>query len=278
MKTTEAKLETNLLQLARERTLFEQGLTSQRSLELAQLYEAQARNEREGARQALEAKRESLLSKREELSMSQAEGDAKVDKARSELEKAEVDLAEGRRKLLDLGTKLARQSNQIVRAPRAGTVLRLLVAPGSEQVKEAEPLLVFVPEGVERAVELWVDGNDAALIRPGRHVRLQFEGWPAVQFTGWPAAAVGTFGGEVALVDAADDGQGNFRVVIRPDDADEPWPEPELLRQGVRTNGWVMLDVVSLGYEVWRQLNGFPPTVDPSSMKGAGGKAEKEKK
>jgi adhesin transport system membrane fusion protein len=276
--STEAKLETNLLQLARERTLYEQGLTSQRSLELAQLYEVQARNEREGARQAYEAKREGVTGKREELSMALADGDAKVEKSVSELEKAEAELVEGRRKLLMLQSKIAKQSNQVVRAPRAGTVLRLLVPPGSGQVKEADPLLVLVPEGIDQAVELWVDGNDAALISPGRHVRLQFEGWPAVQFTGWPSVAVGTFGGEVALVDAADDGQGNFRVVVRPEEGDEPWPESALLRQGVRANGWVMLDVVSLGYEVWRQFNGFPPAVDPESVKGAGkGAADKGK-
>ena len=52
-------------------------------------------------------------------------------------------------------------------------------------------------------------------------------------------------------------------MVIVPDPEDEPWPEPRYLRQGVRANGWVLLDTVSLGFELWRQLNGFPPTVTP---------------
>ena len=51
-------------------------------------------------------------------------------------------------------------------------------------------------------MELWARGNDAPLITPGRKVRLQFEGWPAVQFAGWPSVAVGTFGGIVGVVDA----------------------------------------------------------------------------
>jgi hypothetical protein len=92
-----------------------------------------------------------------------------------------------------------------------------------------------------------------------RHVRLQFEGWPAVQLAGWPSIAVGTFGGQIVSVDATDDGKGKFRVLVRPDPSDQPWPEDRYLRQGVRANGWVQLDRVPLWFEVWRRINGFPP-------------------
>ncbi len=128
-------------------------------------------------------------------------------------------------------------------------------------VKAGETLAVLVPQTDDRAVELWVDGLDAPLIIKGRHVRLQFEGWPAVQFTGWPSVAVGTFGGLVAVVDAAADARGRSRVLVVPDPADEPWPQGRYLRQGNRANGWVFLSRVRLAFEVWRQINGFPPTV-----------------
>nr|MCH9680528.1 transporter [Deltaproteobacteria bacterium] len=95
----------------------------------------------------------------------------------------------------------------------------------------------------------------------------QFEGWPAVQFVGWPSVAVGTFGGTVAFVDATDNGAGRFRVVVVPD-GEEPWPAARYLRQGVRANGWVLLNQVSIGYELWRQFNGFPPAVTPPSGPG----------
>ena len=101
-------------------------------------------------------------------------------------------------------------------------------------------------------------------------MRLQFEGWPAIQFVGWPSVAIGTFGGEVVFVDAAGDPSGKFRVVVAPD-ADivmrdgKPtkvgWPGNRWLRQGVRANGWVLLQQVPLWKEIWRQLNGFPPVV-----------------
>jgi hypothetical protein len=99
-------------------------------------------------------------------------------------------------------------------------------------------------------------------------VRLQFEGWPAVQFVGWPSVARGTFGGEVVLIDPTDDGTGRFRVLVapRPDVVNDgtevvEWPGPRWLRQGVQVNGWVLLNRVPLWYEIWRQLNGFPPAL-----------------
>jgi hypothetical protein len=166
-----------------------------------------------------------------------------------------------RAELAQLDVGISRQQAQDVTAPRAGTIFRLVANEGGEQVSAGDTLALLVPDTEDRAVEIWVDGNDAALIGPGRPVRLQFEGWPAVQFTGWPSVAVGTFGGRVAFVDATDDGQGDFRVVVVPDPEDEPWPSARFLRQGVRANGWVLLERVSVGFELWRQLNGFPPVL-----------------
>jgi len=138
---------------------------------------------------------------------------------------------------------------------------------GSQVLKEGDPICTIVPDTADRAVQIWLDGNDAPLVEPGRHVRLQFEGWPAVQFTGWPSVAVGTFGGEIVSVDAKDDGFGKFRVLVLPDEESGPWPNERYLRQGVRTNGWVLLDQVPLWYEIWRNMNGFPPVVHPEQPK-----------
>ena len=110
------------------------------------------------------------------------------------------------------------------------------------------------------------------------HVRLQFEGWPAVQFSGWPELAIGTFGGRVRQFDAASGGAGQFRVLVEPEEqlTGDVWPSPEFLRQGNQAVGWVFLNRVPLGYEIWRRLNGFPPVLAPDS-KGKGG-APKEPK
>jgi hypothetical protein len=71
-------------------------------------------------------------------------------------------------------------------------------------------------------------------------------------------------------VDPTDNGQGRFRVLVLPDAADVAWPSARFLRQGVRANGWLLLDQVPLWYEAWRQINGFPPVVAMSEPAGGG--------
>lgn len=217
LKAAQLATQTSKLNVERQKSLFEQGISSKRAYEQAELEYAR------------------FLS----------------DEATSSAELSRIEV------------RLARQETQSVRAPRSGTILRRMAGQGSKLVKSGEVLAVLVPDTDSRAVELWVDGNDAPLIGNGRQVRLQFEGWPAVQFSGWPSVAIGTFGGNVAFVDAADNGKGKFRLVVVPNPT-ERWPDSRYLRQGVRVKGWISLRRVSLGYELWRQFNGFPPAISDS--------------
>jgi adhesin transport system membrane fusion protein len=260
-----ATLDTALLNLGRNRELSDEGLVSQRQRELAELDEQRSRTGYESARAMVEESRSQLAQRQADKDRTDATTQAQIEAAVASVQAAESAVAAGRGRLTQLDVDVTRQETQLIEAPRDGTIFRLTVREGAEMVSSGQSLAILVPTTRSRAVELWVDGNDASLIGVGRHVRLQFEGWPAVQFTGWPSVAVGTFGGEVAFVDAADDGRGDFRVVVVPDPNDEPWPHPQYLRQGVRANGWVLLDVVSVGFEIWRQLNGFPPVVEPPS-------------
>ncbi len=186
--------------------------------------------------------------------------------ARKEMEKAQISFssweakqAEAAGKLAMAETKLSRQQTQHVLAPRNGRILR--VNPAGENVtvvKAGDILATFVPEQQEPMVELYIRGLDAPLVYPGRDVRLQFEGWPAIQFSGWPSISAGTFAGEVLAVDPSLSNNGKFRVLIHPKPG-EHWPDEHYLRLGTRVQGWILLDTVALGYELWRQLNGFPP-------------------
>lgn len=274
----EAALETATLNLERVQAMADRGLSARRELELAQLGATKARTEADGARADVSAAQAEVQAAIASYDKALAEGDAKVQDAEAKLRSGESELADARASLSRLQVGIARQSGQVVRAPRAGIVLAVLVMQGGQQVKQGDTLAVLVPETRDRAVELWVDGNDAAIVSEGRPVRLQFEGWPAVQFTGWPSVAVGTFGGRIAFVDAHDDGKGNFRVVVSPDREDQPWPEPRFLRQGVRAKGWVLLERVRLGFELWRRFNGFPPLLDaPPDEAGKAGDAKKGK-
>lgn len=267
-----ANAETVTLNLERTEQLFEEGLTSKRDLELAQLSNAKAQTQLLSAKAALaeaKAQRSALASERLQKG---AEGIAKITSARASSRKAVAEFAKAKTELAKIEVELSRQSSRLVTAPRDGTVLSLSGNQGGAVVKEGDQLAVLVPDTPSRAVELWVDGNDAPLIVPGRKVRLQFEGWPAVQFVGWPSVAVGTFGGVVAVVDATSRRSGNFRVLVTPDPDDEAWPDHTFLRQGVRAKAWVLMNEVSLGYEIWRQLNGFPISVEekPGQLPSAG--------
>lgn len=157
--------------------------------------------------------------------------------------------------------RLSRQQNQLILAPREGTILRVMHGSGSVYVKEGDILATFVPQTVTPAVEIYIDGNDLPLVYPGRRVRLQFEGWPAVQFSGWPSMAIGTFGGVVSIIDPSASSSGKFRVMVVPGEADK-WPNNNYIRQGARVYGWILLNQVKLGYELWRQFNGFPAALD----------------
>ncbi|MGI9472119.1 MAG: HlyD family secretion protein [Rubripirellula sp.] len=205
-----------------------------------------------------------MLSKEEEIESKRRDIDIKNRVANQKVLEAIQKIRTIEKELLDLETKRGELDRLEIRAPRSGHIQQWYGLEGSDTVKEGDQLFVIVPVATELAVEMSVSGNDMPLVHAGDRVRLQFEGWPAVQFVGWPSVAVGTFGGKVNRVFPTDDGMGNFRVVVSPDigiDGESNWPDGRYLRQGVRSNGWVLLRQVSLGYEIWRQLNGFPPVV-----------------
>lgn len=267
-----AALVTADLNLERQQALARKGLTSTRFVELAQLESAQKTADVDRAVAALNAARAEQASLDQERLRTGADANTRIDEAWASHASAASDLAKARADLTRLDVRVARQATQKVTAPVDGTVWRVVARQNGEFLKAGAPLVVLVPQTTATVVELYLNGNDVPMVSPGRPVRLQFEGWPALQFSGWPSVAVGTFGGRVLLVDATDDGLGKFRVLVEPDPNDEPWPAAQYLRQGVRANGWVLLDIVSLGYELWRQFNGFPPVVamqEPGTEKAA---------
>ena len=272
-----AAKQTASLNLTRQQQLQQKGLASRRTLELAQLDMAQRSADSDRAQAALAAAKNEVDALNADWQKLVADTTGGVEKTRAELNKAIEDQNYVRADLLKLETRLARQQTQTITAPRDGTILRLLANPNAELVKPGQALAILVPDTEQRAVELWVDGNDLPLIVTGSHVRLQFEGYPAVQFGGWPEFSVGSFGGQVVLIDATDDGKGHFRILVSPDPNDIDWPDIRFLRQGVRVNGWILLGRVTLGYEMWRIFNGFPPLVLPEPEFKDTGKDENKK-
>lgn len=183
-----------------------------------------------------------------------------MEQAQMDLAKLESDEASALADLSRTDVRLSRQAQLLISAPVDGTVVRILKTSGGgvEFVKAGEPLAVILPNTSSRAVEMWVSGNDMPWVYENHRVALNFEGWPSVFFSGVPQATVGTFFGRVLNIDAIDDGQGNFRIIVIPENPQD-WPDAAYLRQGVRANSWVLLGDVPLGFEIWRKFNGFPP-------------------
>lgn len=198
-----------------------------------------------------------------------------LEEARIQVEELRSQLATAEAELQRIEIELARQSARTVRAPQAGTILGVTSGDRATFVTRGQRVASFVPSGGERAVRLYLNGQDAALVEPDRNVRLQFEGWPSVQFSGWPSVAVGTFGGRVAVVDRSADAQGQFRVLVVPDPDEPPWPEERFVRLGTEVQGWVQLETVRLGFEFWRQMNNFPPEFQVPAGEGDAGNSSK---
>ncbi len=273
----DAKLKQAEANFVRQTSLNRQQITADKELEYRRVDRDFAKAEYESVLREIEQAESELKEKEAELEQKRNEAQAKVDSAKADQQAALGETATVAKEMRDLRIKQSELERLEIRAPLDGYIQRLPVFAGGQTVKEGDYLLTFVPKTDEHAVELLIRGNDMPLVQPGDHVRLQFEGWPALQFSGWPAVAVGTFGGEVALVDPSDDGTGKFRVMIRPAPG-EAWPDDNYLRQGVRSNGWIMLREVPLAYEIWRQLNGFPPVLKEDPKKQDGKDAAKRPK
>lgn len=265
---TQATLDTAEFQTNRLQRLFKDGLVSKRDVEVAERDFILAKRSLNSAQANLNSAKAEAKSATADILQIKAETQASLDSSTALINKIKGELADSENSLTSSEISLSRQNMQKVIAPRDGVIHRLPINSQSQVISQGEQLLVIVPDTVSRAVELWVDGRDAPLVVEGSEVRLEFEGWPAIQVAGWPQASIGTFRGKVAFVDPTDNGRGSFRVMVVPTEDSRSWPASQYLRQGVSARAWILLQEVSIGYEIWRQVNGFPARLPQQSSSG----------
>ena len=218
---------------------------------------------------------QSLLNARIELENIEAQYQQSLAKAQSDMSSAFSSKVGAQGEISKLRNEISntdiRRGLYVVRAPQTGFVVKTLKAGIGENIKEGESIATLQPETPLVAAEIYVDAMDVPLILDNSEVRIQFEGWPSVQFSGWPSVAVGTFSGRVSVIDLVSSEGGKYRLLVRPTSPvpanDEPWPVQ--LRQGSGVYGRVILRSVPLWYEIWRMLNGFPPSLE-AEPKGQG--------
>ena len=249
------------VQLTRAKQMYSEGIIPLTELErrTAQYNKALAYMTEKS--QTLKNTRQDLVICRIEISTVVQDAADKIFKARAEIASAMGDAASTDAEVAKNQNQLA---NYIIRggqrwliAPQSGQITKARKAGLNETVKEGDMIVEIVPDKVNYAVELFIDPMDLVLISKGQEVRMIFDGYPAVVFSGWPNASYGTFQGTVAAVETNRSENGKFRMLIIPNEKDKPWPKE--LKLGAGVQGFALLKNVRVWFELWRQINGFPP-------------------
>lgn len=249
-------------QFRRIETLHEQGLKSLTDLENGRQKAQNAAAKETSAINKFNASKNEYQAALAEISSIENEYKDKIAKAESELYSTESMLFEGQASLskqeIQLSNYSIRSSNYYLRAPQDGYVNKLLKAGIGEIVKEGEQIAQIMPTTVDLAVAMYVEPRDMPLIDIGERVQFIFDGWPTIAFSGWPNLSYGTFPGRIIAIDQYISENNKYRILVVPDpDSDQQWPEQ--LRVGSGARGIALLNDVPVWYEIWRQLNGFPP-------------------
>lgn len=248
-------------QFDRTERLYNDGLKSLTDLEAKQLSLQKSQADAISRESVLLASQNELINAEVELTSISAQYVDDIAKAESEKFSALSALYEAEATVTkiqnDFTNYQIREGMYIIRAPQSGFITEVIRTGIGEAVKGGEPILTIAPNDVDLAVEMYVEPVDLPLMDIGREVQIQFDGWPAVVFSGWPNTSYGTYSGRVYAIDRVINKNGKFRLLVAPDAAREPWPSA--LRVGGGASSMILLDDVAVGYELWRQINGFPP-------------------
>lgn len=281
----EQNVRTTQWQLDRIQALYDKGLRSQRDQQLALLDNTRAKTELQRAKAAYDVVAKDTKIAGLELKRISADTHASINAVKASIADANQVIASTNAEIaridIDIQNLLERVEQRKITAPCAGRVVRLNRVGAGETVNAGAVLATIAPSTDDRAAAIMIRDFDAPLVRVGDAVRLSISGWPSLQFVGWPSVAFGTFAGRVEVIDAVADNSHYYRTIVVPDkDAidkkiDDPWPAGTDLRPGAQCSAWVLLRDVPLWFELWRQFNGFRPTIPKPETEGLdrGGKS-----
>jgi multidrug resistance efflux pump len=248
-------------QYARQKDLYDQGLVSLTQLEQRNqaLQSFQARmiaNENN-----LTNSRQELLITNLELGGAQQEYMEKMNKAQSEIMQSMTQIASGQGDVSKLKNQYSNYKNRaqlyFIIAPQDGQIVQAKKSGIGEIIKDGETIAEIVPTEMDYAVELFIEPLDIPLVNIGQSIRFVFDGFPAIVFSGWPSASYGTFGGEIVAIENTVAPNGKYRILVKENKKDKPWPKQ--LRLGAGAQAIALLKDVPVWYELWRNINGFPP-------------------
>lgn len=238
-----------------------EGLKAMTDLEEKRLKQQETQAKLISQENKLLASRNEILNGEVEINRVQAEYTDKISKAQSDMFTAQSSQFDSEAQVTKLENEFTNYSMRndmyYVRAPQNGFINKAIQGGIGQTFKEGEALLGIMPADIDMAVETFVEPLDLPLIHLGEKVRIQFDGWPTIIFSGWPNVSYGTYGGEMVAIESFISDNGKYRVLLAPDPEDHEWPKD--IRVGSGANTIALLEDVPIWYELWRQLNGFPP-------------------
>jgi multidrug efflux pump subunit AcrA (membrane-fusion protein) len=264
METIAANNDFNIaqIQFKRQKAMYDSGLVSLTQLEQRNQVFQNANAKKISTENKLAATKQDLLIARIEMDAINQDFVEKVSKAQGDQFQSLSQIATGQGDIAKLQNQYTnyniRSGMYYITAPQDGQVAKAKKAGIGEIIKDGEMLVEIVPKNVDYAVELFVEPMDLPLVANGQKVRFLFDGFPAIVFSGWPNASYGTFSGEVVAVENSVSPNGKFRILVKEDMAyKKRWPIE--LKIGAGTQGIALLKDVPVWYELWRNINGFPP-------------------
>ena len=249
------------LQYNRQKALHDSGLVSLTQLETRNQAYQSAMAKKISAENKYFASRQELNIIKIERSALQQEYNEKVAKAEGDRFGSQSSIASGQGEIAKLQNQYAsyaiRNGMYYIIAPQDGQIVQARNTGIGEIVKESEMLVHIVPGQVDYAVEMYIRPVDMPLVATGQKVRFLFDGFPAIVFSGWPEASYGNYQGIVSAVESDLSANGKFKILVKEDREYRAWPKE--LKMGTGANGIALLKNVPLWYELWRNINSFPP-------------------
>lgn len=248
-------------QLTRMEEMYNEGIESLTKLEQRRVKFQEAQGKYISAENKLLASRNALLNAQIELVSIRNQYQDKLAKASSDRFASLSGQYDAEATVSKMENEYAnyavRQGMYYILAPQDGYITKAITTGIGETVKEGDQIVSIMPADYELAVEMYIKPVDLPLINIGQPVQIRFDGWPAIVFSGWPGASLGMFKGRVVAVDNFASSNGKFRLLVAPHEQDKPWPKQ--LRVGSGAEGIALLTDVPIWFELWRQLNAFPP-------------------
>ncbi len=249
-------------QFDRINQLESEGLKSRTDLENKKLKLQESQAKLISQQNKLLTSRNKVLNAQIEISTINTDYENKISKAESDrfsALSAKFDTEADVNKLEnELSNYTLRTDLRYIKAPQDGFINRAIQKGIGETFKEGAEIVSIMPTEIDLAVETYVRPIDLPLMHPGEEVRIIFDGWPAIFFSGWPNLSYGTYGGKIVAVERSiDPVKGKYRVLIKPNENQTDWPD--VIRAGSGAKTLALLKDVPIWYEIWRQINGFPP-------------------